>query len=454
MPHSEALSAFLERYPDTRYLDVFFPDLSCVFRGKRYPIDQAKKVFESGMMVPGGSFLLAVNGDCLDPEGMGASDGDPDERGFPLPSTLVNSPWAQLPTAQVMLSLQSLEGTPYYFEPRNILAKVIKQFSELGLRPMVAFELEFYLTDLQRDSAGMIQVPVGPLSGQRTGTTQVYSMDDVEEFALFLDEVTHSCREQGITTGAISGEYAPGQFEINLEHTTELLQAADHCAMFRRVVLSTAKKHGFRATFMAKPWEGQSGSGLHLHVSLLDQNGVNVFDGGGSYGQLDCGSELLYHGIGGLKSTMADCMGILAPNINAFRRFEPDIYVPVAPTWAFENRSVAMRIPKSPGAARRIEHRVAGADANPYLTLAALLSGIHKGITEKIDSGEPAVGNAGKQLDPTVPFTPEAAFEKTRHSEFLHQYFGEKYIKAYTSCKMNEYDEFSKLEKREIDWYL
>lgn len=454
MTAPDRLPAFLSQYPDTRYLDVYYPDLSCVFRGKRYPIQQAEKVFNSGMMSPGGGFLLAVNGDCMDPEGMGFSDGDPDEVGMPVVETLVCSPWAQLPTAQAMVTMQSLDGEPYYFEPRNVLARVIDRFRELGVKPMVAFELEFYLLDIQRDQNNQIQVPVGPLSGQRTGATQVYSCDDIEEFGVYLDEVTTTCRAQGVETGAISAEYAPGQFEINLQHSDDLLAAADRCIMFRRAVLNTARKHGYQATFMAKPWSQQSGSGLHLHISLLDQNNNNIFDGGGAFGTEDSCSEYLYHAIGGLKRTMADCMAIYAPNVNSYRRFVPNIYVPVSPSWAFENRSVAFRIPKSHGEARRIEHRIAGADANPYLSLAALLAGIHLGITQNLDSGPPDRGNAGEQTDAAIPFEPKRAFSTCRQSEFMNEYFGERYIKAYTSCKLNEFNAFKDQALRDTDWYL
>jgi len=450
----DPIETFLARYPDTRYLDVFYPDLSCVMRGKRYPVDQMEKVFSNGIMSPGGGFLLAVNGDSMDPEGMGFSDGDPDELGLPLPHTLVNCPWAQIPTAQVMLSMQSLTGEPYYFEPRNVLRRVLSRFEELGVRAAVAFELEFYLLDSERDSDGGIQVPVGPLSGQRTGATQVYSMDDVEEFSVLLDDIVETCRQQGIATGAISGEYAPGQFEINLQHSTALLEAADHCMMFRRAVTSTARRHHLQASFMAKPWVGQSGNGLHLHISLIDQEGNNLFDGGGEYGTPGCGSDLFYHAIGGLKQTMADTMGILAPNVNSYRRFEPNIYVPVTPSWAFENRSVALRIPKSPGHARRIEHRVAGADANPYLTLAALLCGIHHGITNRLSPGEAHTGNAGAVMDPTFPTTPAEAFQRTRDSALINDYLGEPYVRAYTSCKQNEYAAFLERGLEDIDWYL
>ena len=454
MSAPEILATFLSQHPDVRYLDVYYPDLSCVFRGKRYPIGQAEKVFKSGMMSPGGGFLLAVNGDCMDPEGMGFSDGDPDEIGKPVTGTLVTSPWAQLPTAQVMVSMQALNGEPYYFEPRNVLARVIERFNEIGLSPVVAFELEFYLLDRQRDDCNNIQVPVSPLSGQRTGATQVYSCDDIEDFGLYLDEVTTTCAAQGVDTGAISAEYAPGQFEINLQHSEELLTAADRCIMFRRAVLNTARKHGYQATFMAKPWAEQSGSGLHLHISLLDQDGKNVFDGGGEFATEDACSTYMYHSIGGLTHTMGDCMAIYAPNVNSYRRFVPNIYVPVSPSWAFENRSVAFRIPKSHGGARRIEHRIAGADANPYLSLAALLASIHYGITNKIDPGDPDQGNAGEKIDASIPFEPRLAFSTCRQSSFMNEYFGEKYIKAYTSCKLNEYNAFEEQGQREIDWYL
>ena len=140
-----SLTDFLAHYPETRYLDVFYCDLSCVMRGKRYPISQADKVFTSGMMNPGSSYLLAVTGDSMDPEGMGIANGDPDELGRPIPGTLVPTPWCQVPTAQVMISMESLEGEPFYYEPRHVLSRVLEKFSDLGLRPMVAFELEFYL---------------------------------------------------------------------------------------------------------------------------------------------------------------------------------------------------------------------------------------------------------------------------------------------------------------------
>ena len=334
------------------------------------------------------------------------------------------------------------------------MSRVLERFTAMGLRPVVAFELEFYLFAMGRDENGGLIPASSPLTGERMDATQVYSMQDVEDFSLYLDEVTSACQHQGVITGAISGEYSPGQFEINLHHSDNPLQAADHSVMFRRAVQGVARKHGYQASFMAKPDADNSGSGLHLHISLLDANGNNVFDGGGEYGTESCMSETLRHSLGGLKETTADTMGFLAPNVNSYRRIVPNIYVPVTADWGFENRSVAFRIPKSPGDARRIEHRIAGADANPYLVLACILAGIHHGISNRIEPGAPAVGNAGEKVDPGIPFTLEEAMTQTRNSTILADYFGEDYLKAYTSCKSIEALEFTKSGKPEFAWYL
>ncbi|MXZ81968.1 MAG: glutamine synthetase [Gammaproteobacteria bacterium] len=447
------LGQFLDAYPETQYVDAYISDLSCVIRGKRYPVAEADKLFDSGMMLPGSTFLLSVNGDSDDPEDMGFSDGDPDEVGMPVAETLAPCPWAALPTAHLMLTLRGLDGTPYYFEPRNVLRRVLARFEPLGLRPVVAFEPEFYLLDAVEDPDTGPLPARSPLTGKRPDSTQVYSLDDIEEFGLYLDEVVSVCAGQDIRINAISKEYSPSQFELNLHHTDDPLDATDRYVMFRRSVQGIARKHGMRATFMAKPFPDNSGSGLHLHISLLDRNGNNVFSADGPYGQIDSISDTMRYSLGGLSETMADSMGIFAPNINSYRRFQPDIYVPVTADWGFENRSVAMRVPKSKAEARRIEHRVAGADANPYLLLATVLAGIHHGISRKIEPGAPATGNAGADMDASIPFGIIDAMDRTRHSEFLADYLGRQYVKVYTTCKLDEYREFQKRSIEEHHWY-
>lgn len=452
---ADILKNYLKAYPETRYLDAYYSDLSGIVRGKRFPVNSAGKIFNSGVMVPGSCFLLAVTGESLDPFGLGISDGDPDECAIALPETLVPMPWAQIPTAQVQLTLRNQDGDPYYYEPRNVLRRVIKRFESLNLTPVVAFELEFYLFDLHRDDNNHLRPPATPLSKLRNYGTQVYSLGEIEEYALFIDEVIRCCEMQNIKTGAITAEYAPGQFEINLDHLGDPLKAADQAAMFKRLVCGTARKHGMQASFMSKPYLDNAGSGLHIHISLIDEQGSNVFDGGGEFDSDAFMSDTLAGAIGGLLDTLPDSMSIFAANCNAYRRYVPNIFVPTAPCWGKENRSVAVRIPRSNGASRRIEHRVAGADANPYLLLATLLAAIHYGITENLQPGEQAYGNASDKLSLQMPFDVESGIKKIKQSAVLKDYLGDKYIDTYAECKHLEFQAF---KDRKIDdescWYL
>ena len=451
------LEEFLRRHPETRYLDAMLCDLSCVMRGKRHPVEVAEKVFTDGMMLPGSSFLLGVTGDSLDPEGLGFSDGDPDQVAVPIAGTLVPEPWADYPTAQVLLTLQSLDGDPYYFEPRNVLARVVERFKALSVKPVVAFELEFYLLDPDHDNGRRLGPPRNQPGGRPSTATQVYGMDCVEDFGAYLHDVIETCTQQGVACGAISAEYAPAQFEINLRHGDDPLAAADQCVMFRRAVQRVARQHQLQGTFMAKPYPEHAGSGLHLHISLLNEAGENAFAGddpNAAFGTPACASSRLSHAIGGLQDTLGEAMALLAPNLNSYRRFVPNRYVPVGPEWGYENRSVALRVPKSPAAARRIEHRVAGADANPYLALAALLAGIHHGLSNRIPAGEPATGNAGEQPHPDLPLDPQSAFARCRSGKILPDYLGRRYLDAYCSCKSLEYRAFVESEQAEAAWYL
>jgi glutamine synthetase len=365
---------FLKAHPETTAIDAVFADLSGVVRGKRYPVAQIGKLFGEGVAFPGSVFLLSASGASQDPEGRGFSDGDPDELGKVIPGTLQPVPWTERPIAQALLTFEAMDGTPYAFEPRNVLKRVLARIGELKLRPVVAFELEFYLIDRERLANGTPRPPHSPVTGRCDLATQVYGMAAVDDFAAFLEDVGQACTAQGVQIGATSSEYAAGQFEINMQHLDDPLKAADHCVMFKRAVQGVARRHGVQATFMAKPYLETSGSGLHLHISLLDDQGRNVFDGGEAPA-----SETLLHAMGGILDILPESMAILAPNPNSYRRFKPMIYVPVSRSWGYENRSTALRIPVSGGAARRIEHRMAGADANPYLVLATALAGLHHG---------------------------------------------------------------------------
>ena len=220
--------------------------------------------------------------------------------------------------------------------------------------------------------------------------------------------------------------------------------------MFKRAVKGVVRRHGLQATFMSKPYLAEAGSGMHMHISLRNKAGRNAFDGGKKRA-----SPTLERALGGILDLLPESMAFLAPNTNAFRRYVPNIFVPIRRTWGFENRSVALRIPLGPGAARRIEHRVAGADANPYLVLATALAGIDHGIANKITPPEPFEGNAGHAYDPDLPFRPRRALEQLERSAVLADYFGAEYLRAYVACKSAELDTFeSEITRQEYAWYL
>ena len=441
---------FLRHYPETTALDAILADLSGVVRGKRYPIAELGKVMQSGFAIPGSVFLLDTQGESHDPDGLGFSDGDPDCLVKVIPGSLKPVPWAKRPLAQVMITLQESDGSPYYYEPRNVLRRVTERLDDRGLRPVVAFELEFYLIDRERLFGGAPQPPISPATGRRDEGTQVYGMKTLDAFHEILDDMTRACDVQEVPTGAVTAEYAAGQFEINLEHVEDPLQAADDCVLFKRIIQGVAQKHGLQATFMAKPYLERAGSGMHMHVSLLDKAGRNVFDGGAAIA-----SDTLRHAIGGVLELLPEAMAFLAPNANSYRRYLPDIFVPTQRSWGFENRSVALRIPAGGGNARRIEHRIAGADANPYLALATLLAGIHKGIVEKTDPGAPWDGNAAAAYDEALPFRPRRALELLTETCGLADYLGADYMRAYKSCKEKELDRFeSQISPLEYSWFL
>jgi glutamine synthetase len=444
------LGAFLQAHPQVAYVDAIVFDLCGIVRGKRYPRAELEKLFEAGFPFPYSVFLLDVTGATSDAGGRGFSDGDPDGMCVPVPGTLAATPWAGPGAAQVLSTMLDDQGSPATVDPRNLAAAALERFAELRLRPVLAFELEFCLLDANRDDAGRPQAPLSPLTGVRDTTTQVYGMEEVESFTALFDDVQQAAGVQRIPASVATAEYGPGQYEINLQHVDSPLAAADHCALLRHLIKGTARRHGMRATFLSKPFLEQTGNGMHVHMSLTGEDGNNVFDDGSAQG-----SEQLRHAMGGLLATMGDAMAIFAPNVNAYRRFGPRLYVPVTRSWGMNNRSVALRIPAGSSKARRFEHRVAGADANPYLVLAVLLAGVHHGITEAIDPGPAWQGSACDEMDPDLPFDFTSALARLQSSDLLKSYLGEEYVDLYCETKRIELERFEEhIGVREYDWYL
>jgi glutamine synthetase len=331
-----------------------------------------------------------------------------------------------------------------------LLERTLARFGELDLTPVAAHELEFYLIDEQRDSKGRPQPPVNPRNGVRESTHSVYGIDDLDRYQGFLNALSDAAALQGVPITVTTKEYAPGQFEANLRHQSNAVTASDHAIYLRQIVKAAALSQNMRASFMAKPYPDRSGSGQHVHLSLLDRGGRNVFDNGTAEG-----SELLRHAAGGLAQAMPESMAVFAPNLNAYRRFQPDMFAPVNRRWGVNNRSAGLRVPVGPSEARRIEHRCAGADANPYLVMAAILAGVHHGIVNHIDPGPPAIGNVSRAPDPALPFSLEDALKKMQNAGVLAGYFGADAVELYRETKATELARFRKIiSAEEYGWYL
>jgi len=453
MPGEKTMGAeaFLAAHPETRFVDALTFDLAGNALGKRYAASELPKLMAKGLQFCSGTLLLDVAGVTHDVAGMGFADGDPDWPAVAIPGTLAPVPWGGGNTAQFLFRmLHPTESAGWWCDPRVILERVVARLDELRFRAVIACELEFYLIDAARDADGRLSMPALPGGGPVPDAPRVFGMDKLEEFADFIGEIDGACRAQGLPVGAASSEYGRGQYEVNLEHVDDPVAACDQALLLRRAVGGIARARGMDATFMSKPYTEQAGNGLHIHLSLVDEEGHNVFDE-----RREGGASRLRHAIGGMRATMYESMAIFAPNVNAYRRFAANNFLPVNRSWAENNRSVAFRIPSSSPGARRIEHRVAGAEANPYLVAAAVLAGAHHGLSEAIDPGPPAVGNAGERVDPEMPLKLWTALERMRAGEILPGYLGADYVRAYADLKEAEFEAFfSEILTREYDWYL
>jgi glutamine synthetase len=437
-------------HPDLECVDALIVDISGAMRGKRLPLAGAARLFETGMQLPRSVYLMDVKGEMVNPFGRGFGDGDPDGTAWPVPGTL-SRVWGEgPPRLQMLTTMRGEDGVPTAGEPRAALEHVLARFGELHLTPCVALELEFYLIDRARDAGGAPLPPLDPRSGARDKDNAVYSIEDLDRYGAFHAALNAAAAVHNIPVSAASSEYAPGQFEINLQHQTEACRAADHAIVLKQIVKLAARAAGFEATFMAKPYPGRSGSGLHIHASILDAAGRNIFDDGSAEG-----APALRHAIAGLQALMPESMALFAPSLNAYRRFEPDMFAPVNRRWGVNNRSAGLRIPVSPGEARRVEHRVAGADANPYFALAAVLAGLHHGLTNRLDPGPAAIGNVSREPDRALPVTLDDALARLKAGTVLASYLGEETTALYGETKRLEAQRFAKIvSPAEYEWYL
>jgi glutamine synthetase len=445
-PALAAWRAFLTRFPTTATVDLILPDLVGIARGKRLTAEGFASGLGGGALsFPGSLYGMDSTGANVDASGLIWEEGDPDRPCRVDPSTFAPVPWRS-GGAQVLAGLGDPDGGPSFADPRALLGEVAGRFRALGLQPVCALELEFYLLDprLGRDGRGR------PLRRQdaaaEAGAGQLYGLDAVDEQDAFFACLARYCDAQGLPAKGAASEYATGQYEVNLGHVADPLRAADQAFLLKRAVKAAAREIGALATFMAKPFADRSGSGLHIHVSLEGRDGRNRFA---------ADPAALGHAIGGLQATMAESMLFCAPNANSYRRLRPLSYAPLAATWGHDNRTVALRVPSGPEAARRIEHRLAGADASPYLVLAAVLASIHHGLANRLEPGPPTRGNAYAEVEPDLPISWARAQAALESATVLPGYLGEAFCRLYRVCRAAERARFEEVvTPLEHSWYL
>lgn len=444
MIKAEEAVAFFERHPHIEMVEAFIVDVNGVLRGKWIPRAGIKKLISAGLRLPLSAFAPDIWGNDVPGTGLIIETGDNDGVCSIVPDSLCLVPWLEAPTAQAMLEAD------FFGDPRHVLAHVLSLYKKVGLTPVVAAELEFYLLDTLRDERGAPQPPLSPSTGRRTLAAQTYNLAETGAFRKTLADIGRFSHLQNIPVDTTISENGPGQYEINLNHVPDALKAADDAVLIKRVIKGVAQRDGLAATFMAKPYADKSGSGMHVHFSILDRQGKNIFAGKDAKG-----SPALHHAIGGLLAAMADSMAILAPNANSYRRFQAGSHAPVKATWGYDNRSAALRVPESNIEATRIEHRVAGADVNPYLALAVILGGALEGLTKKIKPAPPIKGSAVVTKAPALPTSWGKALELFEKSKFIDPYIGKKYKKLYLACKRQEKDLLeSQVSSAEHDAYL
>jgi len=453
-PLEAELNRFQRQHPDAEVMELLVPDLTGVLRGKRLRKREFAKVFSDGFSMPGGTVLLDTIGDCVDGIPWSSEDGDPDTDARIVPGSLAPVPWAARPAAQALFRFYTRSGDPFFADPRYVLERSLEPLKKMGLKTVMATEFEFYLLDGKTDRPTK-RVSRVPGIGRPQPGPQVYHPDDLWDIENFLNDLNDVCEAQHIPAGTTISEFAPGQFEINLEHVDDPVLACDHGVLLKRAIKAVARQHGFVACFMAKPFEEDSGSGMHIHMSLVDRNGKNYFSQGKEKMASAPFSARLRHAVGGLAKTMAEATAIFAPNANSYRRLRPEMFAPVEPNWGANHRNVALRIPVSDEKNLRFEHRTSGADANPYLVTAAIAAGVHYGLKNKCDPGRMVEEGEKITLKRKIPNRWDTAIDKFARSKILPQYLGEDYCRVYAQNRRSESQRFHNvISDVDFDWYM
>jgi len=441
---------------ETTDIDLMLVDIHGNLRGKRLPGAQRDKILAGEVRLPVSTLFQDIWGNDNDEiTGLAISIGDPDGVCIADEATESSMPWRQ-GHSQILSSMHLLDGAPCFADPRLILKAVLDKCSALGLFPVVAFELEFYLLDADNYAQHRAKPPAETLAysendKEMPGPMNLYDMRSMDQLQSVLETIQSFAKAQSLPVEAALGEFGPGQFEINLAHNANGLLAADQATLFKRSVDCAARHCGLAATFMAKPYTEHGGNGMHLHVSVLDKDGNNVFDSG-EEGQVN---DTLQHAVAGVLNTMEDTLAVYAPNANSYRRLQPDHFTPMNSSWSLDHRAVAMRLPQTSGKAARFECRTPGADANPYLVLSCVLGGMLTGMSDKRKPDTPAVMPGDAMNGKPLTHDWLTAIEAMAQSDFISDTLGTQFQKVYTDVKRSEANRISSyVSDIELQTYL
>ena len=446
----EEARRFLAENPDIRLIDLFLIDINGVPRGKLLHREELMAVYEHGRALPSSILGLDISGTDVDETGLVWDVADADCLARPLAGSLRREPWRARPTAQVQIAMDPEKGMPATLaDPRAALVRVLEQLAADNLFPAVAIELEFCLLANERGADGS-PLPAAFPDGRRPDSPQVYGVAELEAMEAFLNDLHDGAEALGLPLRTAISEYGAGQMELTLEHRADALQACDEAVRYKRMVKGVARRHGMQACFMAKPWGERAGNGMHVHMSLAGPDGRNLFASDDPEG-----TPLLRRAIGGMMANLEDSIAVFCPHANSYKRLRANSYAPLALNWGVNNRTVTFRVPGGPARSRHVEHRLGGADANPYLAAALVLAAAHDGIRKDADPGPAVTGNGYEQDHPRLTAAWRAALDRFAGSSFAKGALGEAFHRIFLAIKENEYARYmGEVGEQDWRWYL
>ncbi|MFN7267688.1 MAG: glutamine synthetase family protein [Cereibacter sp.] len=412
-------------------VECIIGDIAGVARGKAMPASKFAR--QTSFFLPNSIFLQTITGEWADnPSGQFT---EPDMILIPDFSTATAAPWTADVTLQIIHDAQDPSGKPVPTAPRNVLRRIVELYNAEGWQPVVAPEMEFFLTARNLDPNMPVMPPMGR-SGRRAAGKQAYSMSAVDEYGKVIDDIYDFAEAQGFEIDGILQEGGAGQVEINLAHG-DPVRLADEIFFFKRLIREAALRHDCFATFMAKPIEGEPGSAMHIHHSVVDlKTGKNIFSD-----RKGAETQHFLHFIAGMQNHLPGAVALLAPYVNSYRRYVPDFAAPINLEWGRDNRTTGLRVPISGPEARRLENRLAGMDCNPYLGLAASLACGYLGLKEGRMPRDECTGDA-YNIETELPYNLGDALDLLDEDKSLQEVLGAGFCSVYDSVKRNEYKEF------------